>query len=162
MDENVMMGGVIGIVGEENFSATARAVMATYRKGYLSAEVLPATSIAVYNDGSVLEVVHIFLSMGKVHTIVSILNERVVDIDARTPETPWTTMPLSILSLLSWDYADHNEYRSTMEFLDRIESSFGSEERQDELLLIEEMIADSDRYPTIPDDVWERHSKLSI
>ena len=161
MDENVMMGGVIGIVGEENFSTIARAVIATYRKGYLSAEVLPTTSITVYNDGSVLEVVHIFLPFGKVHTIVSILNERVVDIDARTPNTSWTTMPLNTLSLLSWVDVDYDEYRSTMDFLDRIESSFGSEERQDELLLIEEMIADSDRYPTIPDDLWERHAHLT-
>ena len=157
------VGGVVGIVGWENFSPAARGVGAIFANTFVSASIMPTTSIAIYDDGNVLEVVNVEVSAIQHRYSVQLLNGRVIDIQRREDSKGWETLSLTFLAfmplILKYDYAESD---AILKFYDSIEASAGFDELEEERQLLQEMIDDSDRYLSVPDAVYQRRAELGI
>jgi hypothetical protein len=155
---NELMGGVVGIVGWDNFSPAARGVGRIFTDLLSTAEIMPTTSIAVYDDGNVLEVVNVKVDSWR--GSVQVLNGRVVDVRQRMTDTGWESTGLDFLTFLSFTGTQFGEINATIDFYNRIESSAESDEREDERDLLREMMDDTERYPDLPEGVWMRMAEL--
>jgi len=161
-----LIGGTIGNVGRENFSIVARHIMKTFTKVFYSAEILPITSLAMYDDGNVLEVIHI--KAAKSHYCAQVLNGRLIDFQEREEMGKWEERAFSLLNILA-DMGDgliSDERRYEQIGWDRrIEQQMEisrQNEIDEEIQLLNEMMWDTDRYISMPEGAWGRLTELGF
>lgn len=159
---NELMGGVVGVVGWDNFSPVARGVGKILTESLSTAEIMPTTSITVYDDGNVLEVVNVIVNNIQWFASVQILNGRVVDVQHRKVGTAWQRVDVLFLTFLSFGGKTYQEKSATIDFYDSIESSAEWDEIEDERALLREMMDDTDRYHHISEGAWDRMIELGI
>ena len=157
------IGGVVGIVGLENFSISSRSIVSTFTKQFSRMVLMPTTSIAIDHHGDVLEVLNIEIYPGAPHRYsVSVLNGRVTEIQARTNDSGWHRLSNMFLTFLAEDDKPYEEVSAMIDFYETLESSAEWDEIQEERQLLQEMIDDSDRYPSVPEAVYQRRAELGI
>lgn len=158
---NELIGGVVGIVGWDNFSPAARGVGAIFTDAFVSASIMPTTSIAIYDDGNVLEVVNVLIGSLEHRYSAEILNGRVVKLQRRKNSTGWKTLPIMYLDFVAFgSETTYEEDSATIDFYDSIESSAGWEELEEERQLLREMMWNTDN--DFPPAAWDRMAELGI
>lgn len=158
---NELIGGVVGNVGWENFSPAARGVGKIFTDAFVSASIMPTTSIAIYDDGNVLEVVNVIVKDCNDRYSVSLLNGRVIDLQRRNKETPWESLSIMFLAYAPLiTKCGYEESTATIDFYDSIESSAGWEELEEERQLLREMMWDTDK--DFPPAAWDRMAEIGI
>jgi hypothetical protein len=156
------IGGVVGSVGLENFSTSARGVVSIFSKQFPDMVLMPTTSIAIDHDGDVLEVLNIEIYAGAPHRYsVSVLNGRVTEVQTRTDDSGWRRIAIMFLTFLAEHGKPYEEVSAMIDSDKALESSAEWDEIQEELQLLQEMIDDSDRYLSVPEAVYQRHAELS-
>jgi hypothetical protein len=159
-----LIGGTIGNVGRENFSLVARHIMSSFQRTYVTAEILPITSVAMYDDGNVLEVLHVKVLDS--HYCAQVLNGRVIELKEREGMGEWEDQPFSVLNTL----ADMAEGILTIE---RVFERIGRDrwietqmeisrqnEIDEEIQLLNEMMWDTDN--DFPPAAWGRLTELGF
>ena len=161
-----LIGGTIGNVGRENFSVVARHIMKSFQRTYVTAEVLPITSLAMYDDGNVLEVLHIKVLDS--HYCAQVLNGRVIDFQERKDMGKWEQRAFSLLNIIA-DIADG--ICTTERIFERVKWDRWIEQQMEisrqneideEIQLLNEMMWDTDRYISMPEGAWGRLTELGF
>lgn len=155
------IGGVVGSVGLENFSISARTIVSMFSKQFERMVLMPTTSIAIDHHGDVLEVLNIEIYPGGQRYSVSVLNGRVTEIQSRMMDSKWHRIPIIFLTFLAESEKPYEEVSALIDFHNSLESSAEWDEIQEERQLLREMIDDSDRYLSVPEAVYQRHAELS-
>ena len=159
-----LIGGTIGSVGKENFSVVARHIMESFTKVYYTTEILPITSIAMYDDGNVLEVVHVkYLNA---HYCAQILNGRLIDLQERRELGAWEDRPFTILNHVA-DMADGilttervYEQLGRDRWIETQMEISRQNEIDEEIQLLNEMMWDTDN--DFPPAAWGRLTELGF
>jgi hypothetical protein len=161
---NELIGGTIGNVGRENFSVVARHIMGSFQRTYVTTEILPITSLAMYDDGNVLEIIHVKVLDS--HYCVQVLNGRVIDFQERRKMGKWEERAFSLLNIIA-DMADG------ILTTERIYEQIGRDrwietqmeisrqnEIDEEIQLLNEMMWDTDN--DFPPAAWGRLTELGF
>ena len=155
------IGGVVGSVGLENFSISARSIVSIFSKQFEDMVLMPTTSIAIDHDGDVLEVLNIEIYAGAPHRYsVSVLNGRVIEVQTRTDDSGWRKLSIMFLTFLAEHGKPYEEVSAMIDFYETLDSSAEWDEIQEERQLLQEMIDDSDRYLSVPEAVYQRRAEL--
>lgn len=158
---NELIGGVVGIVGWDNFSPVARGVAKIFTDAFDTAEIMPTTSIAIYDNGNVLEVVNVDIVNISERFSVEILDGRVIRLQRRTISTGWQKLPFMFLNFLAMrNDGTYEEKSATIDFYDSIEASAGFDEIEEERQLLREMMWDTDK--DFPPAAWDRMAEIGI
>jgi len=159
-----LIGGTIGNVGRENFSVVARHIMQSFTKAYYTGKILPITSLAMYDDGNVLEVLH--LKALDTHYCVQILNGRLIDLQERESMGKWQERGFSLLNTIA-DIADGictvervYEMIGRSRWIERQMEISRQNEIDEEIQLLNEMMWDTDN--DFPPAAWGRLTELGF
>ena len=157
------IGGVVGSVGLENFSISSRSIVSTFSKQFPEMVLMPTTSIAIDHHGDVLEVLNIEIYPEAPHRYsVSVLNGRVIEVNSWTSNSGWHRLSIMFLTFLAEHGKPFEEISAMIDSDKALESSAEWDEIQEERQLLQEMIDDSDRYPSVPEAVYQRRAELGI
>jgi hypothetical protein len=155
------IGGVVGSVGLENFSTSARSIVSTFSKQFENMVLMPTTSIAIDHHGDVLEVLNIEIYPGAPHRYsVSVLNGRVIEVNSWMSNSGWHRLSIMFLTFLAEYGKPFEEVSAMIDFYETLDSSAEWDEIQEERQLLQEMIDDSDRYLSVPEAVYQRRAEL--
>jgi hypothetical protein len=155
------IGGVVGSVGLENFSTSARGIVSIFSKQFENMVLMPTTSIAIDHHGDVLEVVNVEIYPGAPHRYsVSVLNGRVIEVNSWMSNSGWHRLSIMFLTFLAEYGKPFEEVSAMIDFYETLDSSAEWDEIQEERQLLQEMIDDSDRYLSVPEAVYQRRAEL--
>jgi len=157
------IGGVVGSVGLENFSTSARGIVSIFSKQFPDMVLMPTTSIAIDHHGDVLEVMNVEIFPKAPHRYsVSVLNGRVIEVNSWMSNLGWHRLSITFLTFLAEHGKPFEEISAMIDSDRTLESSAEWDEIQEERQLLQEMIDDSDRYPSVPEAVYQRRAELGI
>ena len=129
MRNEMFVGGVIGSVGRESFSAVSRSILGNFADNYVYS-ILPITSLAIYEDGRVLEVLHL-RSIAGAHYCIQVLDGRVIDVRCRASlGKAWEDSDFYVLNM--WANAnaerplEYDDHCSFLRWIDSVENEFAS------------------------------------
>jgi hypothetical protein len=101
MRTELIIGGTINNVGEENFSTTARHIFATFRAAFPSAKPADDTYIGIYEDGEVWETVRMEAPFLSHLYVFDVVDGRIYGTTMRDSQGEWIRLRLDFINIVA-------------------------------------------------------------